>query len=149
MIAANSSNGRQIESPPVAVGENIANLAQDILTLAELQVRLFLVDLQAARVSALIPAIVFVSGTCLLLGTTPVLLLAAAVALSDGFNLTIALSGLIVSGLSLCLSISGMWLAATRLMQATQPLLRSKDEFQENLSWIKNVIRQSTMSNRT
>lgn len=149
MIATSSTNGRHVEPPPVAVGENIANLAQDILTLVELQAKLFWADLQTARIRALLPAMVLVGAVCLLLGTTPILLLAATVALSEWLNLNIAIAGLIVAGLSLCASVGGVWWAANGLMQSSKSLVRSRDEFQENLSWIKSVIRQSTMGNRS
>lgn len=148
MIATSSTNGRHVEPPPAAVGENIANLAQEMLTLGELQVKLLLMDLKSSRDRALTPSAILIGGSCFLLGTTPVLLLAIADILSQSLGWDLPLARFAVAGVSFCISIAAMSWAAKALVGASQSLSRSRSEFLENLSWIKNVIRQSTSSTR-
>lgn len=61
-------NGRPSETPTRGVARSAGELLQDMITLGELQVRLFFADARAGVGSLVAPIVIIIAGTCVLLG---------------------------------------------------------------------------------
>jgi hypothetical protein len=129
---------------PTRIRANLAGLAHDALTLAELQVQLLTVDLRDARRGAGTALVQVLIGTVLALGCVPVLLLAAAHVLIE----TVQWPG------SAAFGVTGVGVAAVaaillrigwrRTTQAIATVQRSRAELVETLRWLKDSLRPST-----
>ena len=136
-------NGRGDQKAGTALRTNLGDFAHDVLTLAELQGRLLVVDLNDARARAVRPLALGLIGLVLLLATFPVALLGLAWLLSlTGLPLWACL--LIAAGAGLmCSGLLG-WLAWRTLRTTFAVFDRSREEFTQNLSWIKSVLRSGS-----
>jgi uncharacterized membrane protein YqjE len=125
-------------------GRNITGFAHDLATLAELQLRLFSVDLRdatrAAAPSAAILGIALIVG----LGATPIILAAVAMALVEvaGWSYTAAFAAVAVCSV---LVAAGLGYAGWRkLGTALRTLQRARDELVETVRWIKDSLKPSS-----
>lgn len=127
-------------APATALARNFGDFARDLVSLAELQGQLFVVDLkQNARQAAARVGLVAV-GLALLLGALPVLWMALAYALVEAAGwshwlsfLVAGVVGLIVGG---ALALGGLaW-----LRRALPGLERSRRELGDNLRWLKQSL---------
>lgn len=143
-----ATNGQRIEEAAPSMGENVANLAADLVSLGELQVKLLLLDLQEGSGQVIRTAAIFLCGSCLLLGAIPVLLLGLGGLLSSGSSLSLPTAWLLVAVMALMVSSLSLWQAVRQLRRSSAILLRSRTELQENITWIKRVIRQSTSGSK-
>ena len=135
----------QDESAHHAVARNVGEVAHDIVSLAELQTQLLMVDARECCRRSLVPgAMVFVA-ILLALGCFPVLLLSVAELyvwlgggqLGQGLALLLAtITGALVAG---CLGMVGYIL----LRRQFGLFYRSLDELQRNVRWIKRALRQT------
>lgn len=139
-------NGRG-QKAGTALRSNVGDFAHDILTLSELQGRLLLVDLKEARTRALRPLALGVVGAVLLLASFPVAMfgLAELLALTGlptwAALLISAAVGVVISGLL-------GWLAWRTIRSTFTVFSRSRDEFSQNLTWIKSALRSGTHPSR-
>jgi len=148
MVSQTSVNGQRIDETAVAVGENVANLASDLISLTELQVKLAVLDLKETSAQAVAPAAVLGAGICICLGTIPVLLLGISWALAHLTGVSPEAAMLIVSIVALLTAGISMALAYSRMVKSFRVLDRSREEFEANLNWIKKALQQSS-STRT
>ncbi|HUG89712.1 MAG TPA: phage holin family protein [Planctomycetaceae bacterium] len=139
-------NGRG-QKAGTALRLNVGDFAHDVLTLGELQGRLLLVDLREARNRALRPLVLGVVGVVLLLSSFPVLLL--------GLAWLIALTGLplwasLLIAAAIGVAVSGVlgWFAWRTIRTTFAVFERSRDEFSQNLTWIKSVLRSGSRRTR-
>lgn len=144
MAHQTTMNGQRVDETTAGVGENVANLATDLISLAELQAKLAVLDLQQTSAQAARPAAVLVGGACLLLGTIPVLLLGCSWFLTHLTLIAPEAAMLIVALVALAIAGVCLWQGYTRMMKALRVLDRSREEFQANLRWIKKAIQQSS-----
>jgi uncharacterized membrane protein YqjE len=139
-------NGRG-QKAGTALRSNVGDFAHDILTLSELQGRLFLVDLQEAKNRAIRPIALGVVGVVLLVASLPVALLGLAELLvlaglpQWAAFLVAALVGILASG------VLG-WMAWRSIRTTFAVFERSRDEFSQNLTWIKAALRSSSRQQR-
>ena len=133
-------NGRyRVQMPPVA--ESVSGLTHDMIELGELQAHLLMAELKKSSEKTRICLIFAIVGICLLLASIPVALFALAEILveqldwsrSAGFGVA-ALVGLLVSGVSF-----GSAYAIVR--SGLFSLQRSREEFNQNIAWIKSTLR--------
>jgi hypothetical protein len=135
------SNGRN-ELPTRAVARSTGELLHDITTLAELQGKLFVVDVQDG-VSKLVISVVLVAvGAIIALGCVPIALAAIAIAIFEYARLPLAAS----FGISLLI---GLVLAAALTIPALYAIKkglwmfeRSRDEWRKNMQWAKEAMRR-------
>lgn len=146
MVYQTSTNGQRIDETAAAVGGNVANLASDLLSLAELQARLVALDLRESGAQALIPAAVVTGGVCLALGTVPVLLLGISGALAGAVSISLVSAEMMVSVVAMAAAAVCVWIGCQKMIAALNVLHRSREEFEANLRWIKKAIQQSTSS---
>ena len=131
------------ETAPKALARDVGEFAHDVLTLAELQVQLFVADVRECGQREFIQSLVLLCGAALGLACFPVALTALALLLVEvfgtsyaaGFGLAVA-AGAILSAL---LCVIGWFNVRKRLAV----LRRSQQELVRNLRWIKKVIERS------
>jgi hypothetical protein len=130
------------DSPPRAVARNTAEFLHDVVTLVELQGSLLKIDVKQTLTGMIVPGVIAIVGALLLLSCMPILLASIALLLVETLEWTYAQAffcalgiGLVVGGIA-CLA--GAWY----VRQSFSQLQRSKTEFVQNVSWIKQVLKR-------
>lgn len=139
--ALSRENGSPNNDPTGRLRRNVAEVAHDVTAMAELQTKLFLVDLKECRTRGIAGALLGVVALILFLGSVPVALAALGLLLSEtaGWPLSAALG--CVFGVGLLITLLLFWIAWRRLKSTFAALERSKEELQRNLEWFKTVLR--------
>jgi uncharacterized membrane protein YqjE len=139
------------QTAPKALAGDVGEFAHDVLTLAELQVQLFVTNLQECGRRVFVPGMVLLTGAALGLSCILFALAALALLLIEVFETSYAtgflLAAVVGAILSALLGASGWFLVRQRLA-----LLRpSQEELVRNLHWIKKVIerKRTTRSDST
>ena len=121
----------------------MSELVHDTVTLAELQVRLLKVELQSWSRGMAALSVWLLAALLLAAGTIPVLLLSLAQALVElaGLSEALALSGAALVGLAA----AGIAAAVGRskLRKHRSMLSRSQEEFRRNITWLRQVLKES------
>lgn len=140
-----NTNGRTPKSnaaPTTRVGGGLAGLVSDVMSLAELQLKLFSVDAKEASARIVTPIILLAVGTVLALCSIPLGLIAIAqvLHLEAGWHPAVAtavalLIGLVLAGILAYVGYLG-------LRRCVQPMRRSRDELQRNINWLKSALRR-------
>lgn len=137
-LETRQSNGHTSASAGVRNG--IGELLYDVVSLGELQAQLLVVDARESLQKAQTPLVMLVVGAVIGLGATPVLLIAAAEALTElaGWDrwLSYLTSGLVGAALGGLL----MYLAWRQAGDVIAVFLRSRTELAENIRWIKYAL---------
>jgi hypothetical protein len=128
--------------PAEALQHGMADLAHDVVALADLQGRLFAHDARETGRRAVLPTALAVTGGTLFLGTIPIVLFGFAYLLIEvaglpawaSFFLT-ALGALIVTGILLAVAWSSY-------KKSTWPIKRSQDELVRNVRWVMDVLKR-------
>jgi hypothetical protein len=135
-------NGRT-ELPPRAVARSSAEFLHDITTLAELQGKLLLIDLQEGVQKLVISAIMVVLGTIIALGTVPIGLAAIALTLAyfqpdwplaAHFGIALAIGVVLAAALAIP--------ALYAIKKNVWMFDRSRDEWLRNTQWAKDAMRR-------
>lgn len=135
-----NTNGRvRPEEPNVAT--SFSGLTHDVIELAELQAKLFALDIKSTTQKARMSLIMSVVGVCLLLGTIPVALMAIGEFFIGQFGWPRA-AGYALAAL-LGIAASGGILAAgwLRLRTGLSAMQRSGEELSRNIAWLKSSFR--------
>jgi len=139
MIQMNPTKTSESETITHSAGQ----VVRDIMTLVELQVKLFRNDVGDTAARFLRPAAIFMAGVLLLLATIPVCLLAIAqVLMAIGLPAVaaytlVALISLIVAGAM------AVW-AWQRFRTMPPAFTRSREELAQNIAWIKYAVTNVT-----
>jgi hypothetical protein len=147
-LADRPTNGRANELPTRAVARSTAEFLHDITTLAELQSKLLVVDLQEGVKKLVISAILLVLGTIIALGTVPVALAAIALTLAyfiPDWPLAAHFGIALLIGIVLAAALAVPALFAIK--KNVWMFDRSRDECIRNMQWAKDAMRR--MSGRT
>jgi len=136
------SGGRSNGQPEGVVG-SLADFANDVASLAELQARLAQLDMKDAAQRATIPLVVALGLAAVLLACIPVaivgvgLLIATATGLSYGLALLLtALGVMVVSAIVAVVMLR-------RVGRSLDVFRRSQEELKRNVSWIRTVLLHS------
>jgi uncharacterized membrane protein YqjE len=127
---------------------NIAELGNDVATLAELQLRLAALDFRESLARAAWPLALGAVGLALGLGSLPVALIGLAELLAAGLAIGRGWSLLIVALAALVLASAAATIAALRLGPSFASFRRSREELERNLAWIRTVLLYSGRSAR-
>jgi hypothetical protein len=119
----------------------LGDLVHDALTLGELQVELFKVDLRDARTGVVAALGLIAIGGVLALGSIPVLLFAAAQGLVAGLSWPAAWAYLAVGAVALAAAGVLVWVGIRQASVATGTLHRSTAELAETVKWFKDSVR--------
>jgi hypothetical protein len=130
------------ELPPQAVARGTGEFLHDVLTLAELQGKLALVDLREGTAKVVVTLVALIIGIAWGLGCFPIALVALAVALKESTTLSLSASfgiALLVGlGLSALLAIP----ALIALKAEMHMFDRSQSEWRRNLQWFKDTLKR-------
>ena len=130
------------ESPPRAVARNTAELMSDVVTLAELQGRLLLIDVESG-VWKIIPFVItLTAGVILAICCVPIAMATIALGLIHygGLLPPVAFAYTLLGGaiLSLVLVAAAFW----QYKRGMRLLERSQNEWKQNMRWIKNTLQR-------
>jgi hypothetical protein len=135
------ANGRT-ELPPQAVARGTAGFLHDVATLAELQGKLFTVDLQQGVSKLVTPIVVMVLGIVVALGCVPIALMTLAHAIDELTPLTLWPSYLISLIVGLLMSALLALPAYARLKSGINIFDRSLAECRRNTQWAKDTLKR-------
>lgn len=137
-----NGSAKRAEPPSRAVARSTGELLEDLLTLAELQFKLLVLDLQQGVWRLAVPAAAVVAGSLVALGCIPVALAAAALCLDEATSLSVAqafglslLGGVVFAGI---LAGSG-W---TYLRYRLDIFERTRTEWQQNSQWVRTALKR-------
>ncbi len=130
-------------NPAKRLRRNVSGYAHDVVTLVELQLRLFAVDLRDSSRSAGLALGAIAAGLFAALGAIPLVFVTLALALVEfaGWSWTVSFATSAFAGVAFG-AIAG-WLGWKRLLAAGKTFGRSKAEAVETLRWIKESLRPS------
>jgi uncharacterized integral membrane protein len=128
-------------NPARRFGRNLSGYAHDLMTLGELQLRLFAVDLRDGSKTAGLGLGAIVVGILAALGAIPLVFVTIALALVEFADWSWTLSFGITALLGLVVGAAAGWFGWTRVVAAGKTFGRSKAEAVETLRWIKESLR--------
>jgi hypothetical protein len=126
---------------------NLAGLAHDALTLAELQVQLLSVDLRDARRGAATALALVLAGGVLALGCVPVLLLGGAHLLVEQAHWPESGAYAASGALGAVAALLVLRLGWRRTTQALATVQRSREELLETVRWLKESLKPADERN--
>jgi len=131
-------------SPPRGVARSAGELVHDLMTLAELQGRLFFADARDGAGQILMPIVIAAVGVLVFIGCIPVALVALALLFVATTTLTqlqaFGLSLLIGLVLSALLTGGGIWY----LRHGSGMFHRTQAEWQQNVKWARDAMKRLT-----
>lgn len=141
-----STNGHsetpRSESAPRAVARSAAEFVHDVLTLAELQGKLFVVDVETGLQKLIWPAVGLAVGAVLALCCVPLGLATIALAIDETTRLTLAQSFGVVLGGAALVALVLVAAAVMYLRHGWNMFDRSQSELSRNLQWSKDMLRR-------
>lgn len=135
-------NGKSISTPAEGVRRGATGLLHDVMTLAELQLKLLAVDAQAATGRAVIPIILIGSAAVFAASALPLLLVALAQVLryQAGWPAALATLTAVVVGLLIAAGLGVFGYLG--LKRCLEPMARSREELERNVAWLKNALKR-------
>jgi len=133
-------NGPQTGATVDDVTTHISSLAYDLITLAELQVKLLYVDAREAGSRSAASAVALVGMAVLGLGSIPVLLFGFAELLTQYAHWSRGVSCLVVAGVAVVIAGVAGFLCAQRLRTILAVFSRSHQELNANLEFVKSLV---------
>jgi hypothetical protein len=138
--ASMNTNGRtRAEQPNVAT--SFSELTHDAIELAELQAQLLALDLKETSESTKVSLTLGVVGSCLLLGSLPVALIALAELLIEQLDWSRATGYGAATLVGLLVSAGLLATAWARFRSGLVTMKRSREELSRNIAWIKTSLR--------
>lgn len=118
----------------------ISELAHDVVTLAELQLKLMRLDVQESARRMVGPIVGLVVAGVVAMGCVPVLLMGLAYGLAETTTLSLAGGALVAGVIGLLLAGLSAYLAWRRLRCCSVQLDRSRKELTQNVNWIMQAV---------
>ncbi len=128
--------------PPAAVANNIGSLFGDILSLAELQMKLLKRDAAETVQRTYFAAGLLAIGALLLLACLPIAMLTIALLLREFTQLTLGQSLSIVLGSGLVAAFGAAAYGWFKLKRVGNIFRRSEEEFTRNVEWLKKSMKR-------
>lgn len=132
---------------PVNFTANLCDVAHDITQLVELQGKLLVVDAAEAKESVKLPIVLAIVGGMLGVCSMPLLLVAGAQGLMVAGLLPWAAYA-VVAGIGFAIAGILLWQSARAFKQSTTVLERSRSELSQNVTWLKQMLRQRSEAAR-
>jgi hypothetical protein len=130
------------DSPPRAVARNTAEFVHDVVSLVELQTSLLKIDVQQCLAKMVVPGAVAAVGAVLVLSCMPILLASVALLMVELAGWTHAQAFFFALGCGLVIGGGACLWAAWRLRSSFNDLARSREEFSQNVAWVKQVLKR-------
>ena len=136
-------NGRNApEAPGAALRHSATGFIHDLAVLAELQVKLFLHDVQQTAGRMVLPLMLLGIGLVASVCVLPIAMVGVAWFLADA-GMQIGWAFIASAGIALLVAGLFLLIAYAMIRSRISPLDRSREEFARNLAWIKNVLKHS------
>lgn len=142
MVCQTQMNGRH-ESPIRGAARNVADVWHNALSLAELQGRLFLVELAGAARRSSVAAGLLAIGAVLGLAALPIILVCFSCLLIDA-GLSAAAAFGIIGGTTLVIAIVLALVGYSQVARSFRDFPRSRVELKRNYQWLKETVRQDS-----
>jgi len=134
------------QSSPHGVTKNMGEIAEDVVSLAELQMELCKVDTRDALGRLAAPVMLMAAGAVLALGTIPVMLLFVAQAMVALTGASQWLALLIAAVLGFAAAAILFIVGRRRLVGPPRLFDRSREEWKRNVQWMKRVLARDRAS---
>lgn len=141
-----NTNGRARNQEP-NVAASFSELTHDAIELAELQAKLFALDMKCTTQRTRTSLILLVNGVCLLLGTMPVALITVAQFCMQNLEWTPVGAYAMATLVGIVLSGSILGAAWMRFQSGMHVLERSREELGRNIAWVKASLRSGALAN--
>ncbi|REK18801.1 MAG: phage holin family protein [Planctomycetota bacterium] len=142
-------NGKSTHQyPHKGLGRSLADLKDDVVSLAELQWQLLMQDCQAAVRGSIVPTAVAAVGVVLIGCAIPVALLGAARLLVEA-GLPLAWSMLAVAGGTALVGAMAGYFGMRSARRSIRSFDRSRGELNQNIAWLKRALQQAGTDDRT
>jgi len=125
---------------------SIAELGNDIMTLAELQAKLLALDLKECTAQAGTSLALILAGLTVMLASLPVAVLGVAYLVADALGIKPGWAMLLTVAVVLVLGGVLLAVCVPRLRRSFAAFRRSREELNRNLSWIRTVLLYSGRS---
>jgi hypothetical protein len=139
--STSASNGNT--TGPGAVVTNVAEFGENLLSLAELQFRLTVLELKQDVRAAKVSAPVILGGAVLGIASLPIVLAGIAELLVSELGMKRGFALLGVAVVALVIAGSSIAIAAIRLRRSVVGFPLTAEEFTRNLNWIRTILRHS------
>jgi len=140
-----NTDGRvRTEQPNVA--SSFSGLGHDAIELAELQAKLFSLDVKETTKSAGVSIALVIGSACVLLGSIPVLLIALAQLLVEQLGWSQAASYGVAAFVGILVSVGICAAAWARFSIGMATMKRSREELNRNVAWLKSNLRSRAQS---
>ena len=137
----NQSNGSNLLPPsPASVVGNIAGFGNDVVTLAELQAKLALIDTKDCISRATTPVVALVAGAVVALGCVPVVLLGLADLIAEAAKISPGVTRLLVGLVTLGAAAAIGYLSLKAATGSLTSFRRTTEELTRNVSWLRSVL---------
>lgn len=124
----------------------VRHLLADISELVELQTRLTASDLKSSLAGMIAPLILFTVAALVLLGTTPVILLAIASGMVSALQWPSYAAQFASGGLAMVATLVLVSVAILKLKKVAAPMERSVSELGKNFETIRDLLRDNSHS---
>lgn len=135
-------NGKSISTPAEGVRRGATGLLHDVMTLAELQLKLLSVDAKAATGRAVFPIILIGAAAVFAASALPLLLVALAQLLRYQAEWPAALATVTAVMVGLAIAAGLGIFGYLGLKRCLEPMARSREEFERNVTWLKNALKR-------
>jgi uncharacterized membrane protein YqjE len=142
-----NTNGRARDKEP-NVTASFAELAHDVIELAELQAKLFGLDVKDATQKTRTSLLLSVVALCVLLGSIPVALMALAYLLIEQLEWSNAVGFGVATLVGLLLSAGILAAGYFKFKSGKSAMQRSREELSRNVAWIKATLRTTPAAAR-
>ncbi len=136
-------NGRNTSETTMGeVTSHMSGLAYDLITITELQARLLFLDLREASRRSAVTVVILSVMAIFTVSAVPVCLIGISELIVEYAEWHRAVAYLTVGGIAALGALAGASMAAKRLVKISTVFSRSHQEFQENLEFVKRLVRQ-------
>ena len=135
MRAHPSSNGSTNDSD-----HGVAEFIDDLVTLAELQVNLTVVDFKETARKAAVPLGLTLVSLTVIAASVPVVLFGLALLLAATLNIHQGWAMILAAAMAVALACPMVILCVARLRSGFNSFRTSREEFRRNLLWLRNVL---------
>lgn len=125
---------------PVGPDSGVGEFINDLITLAELQAELAVLNSREAARKTVVPLGVVVFSLVVLAGGVTVCLIGLALLLESELGIHRGWAMLAVGGVAIALASLGVGLGLARSKSSLEPFRPSREEFRRNLTWLRNVL---------
>jgi uncharacterized membrane protein YqjE len=133
-------DGGQVNGSAEGMVGSIAEFGNDVVSLAELQLKLAAQDFKEVSAKALLPLSLVAVGLVLLLGSVPVAIGGLALLVAQVLSISIGWALVLTAVVLMILTGALVVFAGRRLVASFVGFRRSREELIRNINWIRTVL---------